>query len=229
MATRHILAGGLTLALASVLPIAPGAHAQPGGPRPTVVKVGRVVLRPVQEHRRGTGELRARRRSNVATQEQGLIIDLPVREGDRVKAGHVLARLDSRRLEVRLREIQANEQAIKGLVDERTATLDRSRRDVELLRSSFERGAANRRELLDAESAVLIDEARTRQAERQQDVIHARAELLQKRLDDMTIAAPFEGVVVSKSAELGEWVWPCGSLCASVYCRSPLPSSSCTC
>jgi RND family efflux transporter MFP subunit len=48
--------------------------------------------------------------------------------------------------------------------------------------------------------------ARLSQAERQREVLRARAELLQERLNDMTIVSPFDGVVVSRHVELGEWV-----------------------
>ena len=47
------------------------------------VTVDPVRLEPVREHRRVTGELRAVRRSKVAAQEPGLVIEFPVREGTR--------------------------------------------------------------------------------------------------------------------------------------------------
>ncbi|MHC4108797.1 MAG: efflux RND transporter periplasmic adaptor subunit, partial [Planctomycetota bacterium] len=140
------------------------------------------------------------------TQEPGLVIDLPVQEGQRVKAGEVLARLDSRRLELRRREVEADAEAAAGIIDERRATLQWRQRDLELYQASYERGGANPKEILDAKSALQIAEARARQAERQLEVIQARAEFLKERLADTTITAPFDGAVVSKHAELGEWV-----------------------
>ena len=176
-----------------------------GGP-PAAVTVDDVRLESVQERRLFTGELRAVRRSKVATQEPGLVIELPVVEGLRVSAGDVLARLDPRRLDVEVRRIEADEQAVANIVEERKATLDWRSRDLELYQASYERGAANPKELFDAQSEVRIARARVLQGERQRDVIRARAELLQERLGDMTIRAPFDGVVVIKHTELGEWV-----------------------
>ncbi|MHC4774904.1 MAG: efflux RND transporter periplasmic adaptor subunit, partial [Planctomycetota bacterium] len=69
-----------------------------------------------------------------------------------------------------------------------------------------ERGAANMKEVLDAESEASMARARVTWAERQREVLKARAELLQERLADMTIVAPFDGVVVIRHVELGEWV-----------------------
>ncbi|MHC4429389.1 MAG: efflux RND transporter periplasmic adaptor subunit [Planctomycetota bacterium] len=176
------------------------------GPPPTAVTVDPVRLEPVREHRRVTGELRALRRSKVAAQEAGLVIEFPVREGHRVKAGDVLARLDSRRLNLQLSALKADEQALESLVVERKANQAWRDRELELYRQSRQRGAANPKEVLDAESEASMARARVTQAERQRDVITARAELLEERLADMTIKAPFDGIVVNRHVELGEWV-----------------------
>jgi RND family efflux transporter MFP subunit len=177
-----------------------------GGPPAKAVTVDPVRLEPVREHRRVTGELRALRRSKVATEEPGLVIEFPVREGDRVATGDVLARLDSRRLSLELDALKADAQAVESLIEERTANKVWRERELELYRRSLERGAANMKEVLDAESEAGMARARVTWAERQRQVLGARAELLQERLADMTIRAPFDGVVVIRHVELGEWV-----------------------
>jgi RND family efflux transporter MFP subunit len=177
-----------------------------GGPPAAAVTVDPVRLEPVREHRRVTGELRALRRSRVATEEPGLVMELPVREGRYVTAGDVLARLDSRRLSLELDALKADEQAIESLVEERMVNKAWRERELELYRQSRERGAASLKGVLDAESEASMARARLSQAERQREVLRARSELLQERLNDMTIVAPFDGVVVSRHVELGEWV-----------------------
>jgi len=188
--------------LATVL--AGPALAQMGGP--AVVIVDAVRLESVQQHRRVTGELRAVRRSFVATREAGLVIEVPVREGMRVKAGDTLARLDSGILLLELKRAEADRAAAAGIVDERRANLSWREQELVLYRQSAERGAANVKELLDAESTAIIARTRVMQSERLAGVAAARLELLKKRLADMTVTAPFDGVVVARRAELGEWV-----------------------
>jgi RND family efflux transporter MFP subunit len=202
MITRSTAMLGGLVAAASV---ATGGLAQ-NGPPPAAVTVDAVRQEPVQEHRRVTGELRAMRRSRVATHEAGIVVEFPVREGLRVKAGDVLAQLDRRRLEVELEAFKADELAVGSFIEERQANLSLRERELQLYQQSMERGAANRREVLDAESAESVARARVRQAERQRDVIRSRAELLEERLGDMTITAPFDGWVVSRHGELGEWL-----------------------
>jgi len=188
--------------LAAVL--AGPALAQMGGP--AVVTVDAVRLESVQQHRRVTGELRAVRRSSVATREAGLVIEVPVREGMRVKAGDVLARLDSGIVQLELKRAEADRDAATGIVVERKANLSWRERELELYRQSAERGASNVKELLDAESKAAIARARAMQSERLAGVAAARLEILKKRLSDMTVTAPFDGVVLARRAELGEWV-----------------------
>jgi RND family efflux transporter MFP subunit len=59
---------------------------------------------------------------------------------------------------------------------------------------------------MDAENEASMARARVNQAARQRDVTAAQAELLEQRLSDMTIVAPFDGIVVARHVELGEWV-----------------------
>jgi RND family efflux transporter MFP subunit len=187
---------------AALMPVSPAAAQQP----PTPVHVDAVRTERLGERRLVTGELRALRRAKVASEEQGLIIDLPVRQGQRVKAGDVLARLEDAKLHIELRQIEADAQAAQALLIERQADLEWRRRDIESYRNLAQGGASNPKELSDAEMAERIAVARIMVAERGVALARARADMLTTRLADMTIAAPFDGIVVAKLAEQGEWV-----------------------
>lgn len=200
---RLSAATACAVALASVL-VDSAAVAQ--GPPPASVRVDAVRMETVQEHRLVTGELRAVRRAKVATEEPSLVMDVPVQEGQRVRKGDVLARLDQRRLEIELREVQASQLAAESAVDERRAETQWRKRDLESLASLSAGGASNPKELYDAQWNSKIAEAKLAGAERLLAVMAARAELLQRRIADTTIAAPFDGVVVSKVAEVGQWL-----------------------
>ncbi|MHC5002986.1 MAG: efflux RND transporter periplasmic adaptor subunit [Planctomycetota bacterium] len=184
-----------------------------GGARPVLAQ-GRatpVLVEPVravelQARRMVTGELRAVRRSSVAAQEPGVVTELPVREGQLVEPGATLARLDARRLQIMLDQVVADSAATAALQQEREAELTWKQRDLDLLQASFDRGAANRRELEDAETQVAVARARVLQIQGQVDLNEARAELLRQRLEDTVIVAPFRGVVVARHVELGEWL-----------------------
>jgi len=183
-----------------------GRHASAQGRPPTAVRVAPVEMRDIVEKRMVTGELVAVRRSRVASRESGLVLELLVQDGQQVKRSDVIARLDTRRLELTKLELEADVAVNEATIVERTAERDEFKRDLELVRTSFERGAANPREIQDAQSAVAIAEARLLQAERQADVFAARIALIETRLADAVIRAPFDGVVINTIIENGEWI-----------------------
>ncbi len=190
-----------TIAILALLPPLVAAQAPP-----SYVIVDPVRLEVVKEQRLVTGEIRALRRSRVAAEEPGIVVDLALREGDLVNKDALLARLDSRRLEIEFAQLAAREKVAEAAVDEWIAEVERTARDLEWLRDVDRKGATHPKELADAESAWKTASARQLGAEQQIEVIAAQARLLEKRLADTRITAPFDGIVVVHHKELGEWV-----------------------
>ncbi|MCI0365803.1 MAG: efflux RND transporter periplasmic adaptor subunit [Phycisphaerales bacterium] len=188
----------------AVLLSAAAAVAQ--GPPPTPVRVDAARKEMVQERRMVTGELRPMRQARVATEEPGLVQELAVQEGQAVKRGDVLARLNRQRLEIELLNIQAQEKVAAAEVQERQAEAAWRQRDLETYRNLSQRQATNPKELYDAEAQSNIASARLEAARQQITAIQARSELIAKRIADTNITAPFDGVVVAKLVEQGEWV-----------------------
>lgn len=179
---------------------------QAQGPPPAPVIVDEVKQEQVQERRSVTGEVRARRSSRIATREPGLVTSLPVREGERVEKGDLLVKLDSKRLDIQLAEARADADLVAAVRDEQQAEVDRTSRDLAALEKLRERGATNPKELIDAETAALAAQARLRQAKQRIQVSSKKIELLEQRVKDMSIVAPFSGTVVERHVGLGEWV-----------------------
>ncbi len=178
----------------------------PQGPPPTPVRTVAVVEQEIQEHRQVTGDLRAVARSKVATIEQGLVVAFPIEEGDLVKKGDVLARLDDRRIVLELKRITAQAAVAEAVVTMRAAEHERTQRDADTLKELDERRASNPKELADAESDVRVALARKQQAEQDVLALKAEADLLETRLADMAVVAPFDGMIVAKDTEVGQWL-----------------------
>ncbi len=182
--------------------IAAGALAQP----PAKVQLDEVRLETVEQMRRVTGELRAQRRSRLATQAQGLVVLLDVQEGDAVQAGQVIARLDSEEVELELARQQAELNALEATVLEREALAERAGKELERVQRLREAASASAQELDDA---MLEDAAARARLERARaDVVTASraVDVLAKRVRDMEVKAPFDGKVVSLATEVGQWV-----------------------
>ncbi|MCL4210571.1 MAG: efflux RND transporter periplasmic adaptor subunit [Phycisphaeraceae bacterium] len=181
------------------------ASAQQGGPPPAPVRVDVVKEEEVQSMRLVTGDLRAVKQARVATRQQGVVTELLVTEGQRVIRGDVLARQDSRQLQLELAQVEADEQAALATIEERRADLEWRQDDLALLMESRSGGAGSPKELLDARAEVRRATARLDQAERQLAVIRARKAIIEKNLADTVTTAPFDGVVIARHVELGEW------------------------
>lgn len=183
------------------------ANAQ-GGPPPAMVVVDAAKTEEVMLQREVIGEIRSMRRALVAAQIEGLILDLPLRAGDLVEQGDVIARMDDELARVEADQAQAGIEAAQGLVSQREAELDLNKRDLERAQQLDSKGSLSAGELDRYSTEVAIAGAELAQAKA--DLLQAKATLARakKNLADKTIRAPFTGKVVRRSAEVGEWITP---------------------
>ncbi|MCZ6691308.1 MAG: efflux RND transporter periplasmic adaptor subunit [Planctomycetota bacterium] len=173
---------------------------------PAHVRTESVRMENVQERRLVTGSIRSARRSRVATREEGLVLELVVKEGDEVEEGVVLCRIDATRLEIQIRTMQAEKKLAGAVLAERNADAGRKKADLDALRDLSDRDATNPRELADAESAWQIAQARVEQGKEQIGIIEERLALLEQRRADTEIRAPFAGLVTARHTERGQWL-----------------------
>ena len=207
-----VVFGLLIISVMIAFTVSPDEKAQPSdsehtaGPPAMPVLVDMVKMERVPFMRRVTGEVRARRRSIVASQESGLVLDLPFEPGDAVKQGVVVARLDSDLLELETAELQARLQEAQATVAEQESELAQAKRDLQSILDLQKEGAAKPKELNDAGTTVRTAEARLNGAKRAAAVVAAQEASIEKRLEHKTIRAPFDGVIVAKQTEVGQWV-----------------------
>lgn len=174
--------------------------------RPKDVRVAPVTEEHVEDLVPVTGDLRAQRRSLVAAQEAGLVLEAPVLEGAPVSQGDLLVRLDGERIEKERASLLSMRKATAAEREQRVAELEQSQRDVTSLESLSERGVTNPKELADARSAVKIAEAQLARTEADIEEIEARIALSDKRLSDLEIRAPFDGTITVRHIDVGEWL-----------------------
>jgi len=184
----------------------PAAAATAQGPPPSLVRTAEVVEQELRPRRTVSGELRSPRESLLASIEPGIVEAVFVREGEAVAAGTVIARIDGDRMALDRAVLESEFDAARSDLVEREAELRQARRDLDLVEESRRASAANIREELDATSRAEIGEARVEQARRRLAVYESRLALLDRRLADLSIRAPFDGVVVRRAAEAGQWL-----------------------
>ena len=185
---------------------ASAAASAPKGPPPTPVRVAKARAEELAPRKKVFGEVRASRKSTVASEGAGLVRELRVHEGDRVSAGDILAQLDDTRVKLEIAVHAATLEAARATVAEREAIIAREERDLELLRRAAAAGGTNPRELADAESALAVARAQAAQARAAAVVIEQEGAILNDRLADLVVRAPFAGVVTLRHSEEGAWI-----------------------
>ena len=153
-----------------------------------------------------TGELDAVERVNVSPKRQGLIEELYVDEGDSVKAGQALARMDAGDLRDREQELLANLRSTE-------AELARSASELKRNEPLYRQGAISLNDL----NRFRADEQVKRMA-----VNAARQRLEQRQVeqDELIVRAPFSGVISQRFADPGAFVTPTTTASASAGATS---------
>lgn len=141
-----------------------------------------------------TGIAEARRTSRLGFQTGGRIDRIDVRVGDRVKAGQTLAKLDTRGLGAQLASAQA-------VVDEARASHQLALDTAERQRQLQAQGHVSQQRVEEFVSQATTAMARVEAA-------RAQADTLRVQIDLSSIAAPYDGVIVSRFADEGAIAGP---------------------
>ncbi|MEM7166291.1 MAG: efflux RND transporter periplasmic adaptor subunit [Planctomycetota bacterium] len=185
-----------------LLPVGPSGAQPPPAP----VLVDDVRAEQLAERRLVTGEIRARDVADVAGEEPGRVLEVAVREGATVARGATVVRLDATRLQLEADLLRAEQAVAESVVVERRLLHEQAVRDRELLAELIAQNATNPKELADATSDENVAATRIEQAEGELRRIATRLRLVERRIQDMTITAPFAGVVTQRYRDVGEWV-----------------------
>lgn len=181
-------------------------HAQGGGPPPANVTLGEVQVETLIRRRAVTGEIRSRLRSELASQVEGLLIELDVEEGDVVEEGQVIATLDPVRAQIDLTRAKADIEFAKAVIAQRQDELSNAQRDLERIEKLDSLGSAGVSQLDEAQTLVASRKALLAQAQAELATAEGDLALAERELNDMTIEAPFAGRITSKSTEIGQWI-----------------------
>jgi len=179
-----------------------------------------------------TGKIQPLSKVEVKSKASGIVKQLFVDYGDKVKQGQVLAELDKVQLEAGVRASQANYQAAQAARDSATATLERNKVDAEgpdvpYLKLNMERaqqmlkdGVMSKSLVEDAEKnyqlalnkqvsalrTLVVSRAEIAKAEAQVAQAKAALENAEEDLRNSTIVSPIDGLVLSRDVNVGDAV-----------------------
>ena len=170
------------------------------------VQTGKVEKKSLTQVVTASGEVRPRRYVNVGANVSGRLIDITVIEGQRVKKGQMLARVEAERYEAGARQGEAGVAAAR-------AELTRAEADLAGAKLTYDRNKRMREEKLVAESAYDQAEAEYKMKAAGVEAAKRRVAQLQAQLDSTkdelyktTVYSPMDGVVTNLPKEQGEMV-----------------------
>jgi membrane fusion protein (multidrug efflux system) len=152
-----------------------------------------------------SGTLTPLRHAVVKSRSMGAVLELRVDEGDRVRAGALLARIDPRNLQAEL--------------DARTAALRKAQADLLLASKNRDNSVALLKQKLISQNAFDQTEAAFAVAQANEEAAQAQVRLAQIALEDTEIRADFDGVVAARHVQVGERVMPDSALLSLVDLR----------
>lgn len=179
-----------------------------------VVEVGRGrVESTVTNSKAGTVE--ARRRSRIAAEIGGRVVEIRHREGARVEAGEPLVLLAQESLRARVEQAKEGVPVAASRREDACLRRDRAQRELARFRRLAEEDVVSE-DRLDA-LQYAFDSARVACEAAGAELAQARANLAaaEAELAKTVIPAPFAGVVAEVNVEVGEWVTPSPPLLTS--------------
>ncbi len=162
----------------------------------------REIVRTVQ----APGEVEAFAEVDVSSEVVGKILEMPVEEGDRVRANDLLCRLDDANYRARVLSCEANVAKLKAQITQAEADVEKAERDWDQQQRLRETNATSLLEVANYRTALIG--ARAAHEMRKQELVEAEA-ALQSAKEDLAktvITAPIDGVVAQRFAKQGEVV-----------------------
>ena len=155
-----------------------------------------------------SGYVTARRRATVSSKVTGKVVQVFIEEGQAVRQGQVLARLDDSQARAELAYAEAQVAAARKSAAQDQARLHEAELNLQRRQRLMQENVVGQAEVDTAQADV--DSLKARIAYAQEQIAVAESQVLLRRTDlnDTVVRAPFSGVAISKDAQAGEMVSP---------------------
>ncbi len=170
------------------------------------VQVEEVIKRDITQTVAATGKIDPEFKVVITPEVTGEVVNLPVKEGDKVKKGDLLLKIKPDVYIAQKERAEANLASAKSTLAMRKAELDKVNSDFKRIKELHSKGLASDAELETIESTYLQAEAAYHGA--QANVAQAEASLREsnEELYKTTIYSPMDGTITQLNIEQGERV-----------------------
>jgi multidrug efflux pump subunit AcrA (membrane-fusion protein) len=219
--------GFLLLVFFILLPYGCGDKIEPGNEKRVqlpVVKVPLAIARTTRQplSYEAVGTVQPITTSTLSSKLIGMVKEIRVQEGERVKQGDTLVVIDKRQVTAQLRQAQAALEEARRAEAAAVSSRDAAVAGAQLARATYERylklikeDSASRQEFDEVEARHRQSQASLRQTEQMLAAARYRVQQAEATVsaadvssDDAAILAPYDGIVIGKMSEVGDLATP---------------------
>lgn len=154
------------------------------------------------------GTVESRRRSEMSPGVAGLVAEIPVEKGQAVKQGEVLLLLDDSEYQAQVRLAARSLDAAKAAAERACLSAEQAARELRRAESLAAKGLVSDQGLEEAQTLAASTEAECKAAREQIKQADASLAAARAVLAKTVMTAPFDGVVLDITTEVGEWISP---------------------
>ncbi|GAB6062098.1 efflux RND transporter periplasmic adaptor subunit [Deferrisoma palaeochoriense] len=155
----------------------------------------------------GTGTLEAFETADLVPRVAGVTVtEVTVDEGDRVRKGQVLVRLDDELVRTQIEGVKARIDALDAKARALDARIGLLETDAERFRTLFERGVSPRQQLDHVEAELKVARAERAALDAERAALAKSLEELELRLSYHVVSAPWDGTVTARRVDPGDTV-----------------------
>ena len=151
-----------------------------------------------------SGKIRPKTMVEVSASVSGKVMEVAVKEGDPVKKGQLLLRIDPKPFQTQVEQLEASIASARATADQVQASVKQSHLDRDRSERLYEQKLVSLNDVEKTRTAVDIEEARARAAEK--DLLRLGANLSEARheLTKVDVLSDIDGTVVVLNIEAGE-------------------------
>jgi HlyD family secretion protein len=152
------------------------------------------------------GKLQAAAQVKLSASVSGELVELAVREGDRVTKGQVLGRIDSRRYGAQVAQHEANRAGAAAEVELESVKVRQLERELARAKGLARQGNVSAAEIDRARSTLGAERARLRSAQERVEQARGALSEVQHNLSLTVLSSPIDGIVTQRAKQVGERV-----------------------
>lgn len=177
-----------------------------GTPGETLVKIEPVSRGDLTRTVNAPGTIDPKTKVKISARVSARVIALPFKEGQSVREGDVIVRLDAEDLKAALDQAKAQLRADEARLEGAQATRARVELDAARTRALFESKDVSRQALEAAEAELRVTLSNLNAAEQAVESSKANVRRAERDIENTVISAPMTGVITKLNTEVGEVV-----------------------